>query len=80
VNDVGKLNGRVSKGEFMDCPKCDRKDLNEKELEIHMKVFHKPKPMQTVQKISNGVCPDCGCTLWLEEGCVHCPSCGFSRC
>jgi ribonucleoside-diphosphate reductase alpha chain len=27
-----------------------------------------------------GVCPDCGCSLAHEEGCVVCHSCGFSKC
>lgn len=35
--------------------------------------------------ISNGeikgeVCPDCGSVLIRENGCVHCSSCGWSRC
>lgn len=25
-------------------------------------------------------CPDCGADLVYEEGCIHCPSCGYSRC
>jgi len=25
-------------------------------------------------------CPDCGCNLYHESGCVSCPSCGFSKC
>ncbi len=27
-----------------------------------------------------GVCPDCGDKLVYENGCVHCRSCGYSRC
>lgn len=25
-------------------------------------------------------CPDCGCMLEFKEGCVMCPSCGYSKC
>jgi len=25
-------------------------------------------------------CPECGQTMWRQEGCVTCPVCGFSRC
>ena len=28
----------------------------------------------------NGVCPDCGCSLVHEEGCLNCRVCGFSKC
>jgi ribonucleoside-diphosphate reductase alpha chain len=27
-----------------------------------------------------GICPDCGSQLVHENGCAHCPSCGYSRC
>lgn len=26
------------------------------------------------------VCPECGAKLIREEGCIHCPKCGWSRC
>ena len=29
---------------------------------------------------SHAVCPDCGGKLQYIEGCVTCPSCGFSKC
>ena len=32
------------------------------------------------EEIKGEVCPDCGGTLIRENGCVHCPSCGWSRC
>ena len=25
-------------------------------------------------------CPDCGAPLYMQEGCISCPMCGFSRC
>ncbi|MDP2364015.1 MAG: hypothetical protein Q8M94_09630 [Ignavibacteria bacterium] len=35
---------------------------------------------QKPQKIAIGMCPDCGSTLWYQEGCSTCHSCGFSKC
>lgn len=29
---------------------------------------------------SDDVCPECGAKLIREEGCIHCPKCGWSRC
>ena len=34
-------------------------------------------PRQPRQKLE---CPDCGSEAWLEEGCAHCPACGWSKC
>lgn len=31
-------------------------------------------------EVKGEVCPDCGSVLIRENGCVHCPSCGWSRC
>ena len=64
----------------MKCEVCSRDNLNEKELEMHIKVFHKKKSQ--AQQGSQGFCPDCGNTLIFEEGCQRCssPSCGFSHC
>ena len=65
----------------MKCELCDRNNMTAKELSIHMKYFHKQAiGAQQPQKISGGVCPDCGATLFFQEGCVNCPSCGFSKC
>ena len=64
----------------MKCSRCDRDNLTEQELELHTKVFHKPKVSQPPQKIATGVCPDCGSTLWYMEGCATCQTCGFSKC
>ena len=65
----------------MDCTICGRKDLNEKELEVHIKVFHRQSKKKE-SKTANGMCPDCGSTLWFQEGCNSCsnPSCGYSHC
>ena len=64
----------------MKCSLCGRENLTERELEIHKKYFHKPKETQPPQKIASGACPDCGSTLWYQEGCASCQSCGFSKC
>lgn len=66
----------------MKCEQCGRDGLSQKELSIHIKYFH-PKQMKSYeqpQKVSGGVCPDCGSTLWYQEGCATCPNCGFSKC
>ena len=30
--------------------------------------------------LAEGICPECGEELIHENGCVQCPSCGFSLC
>lgn len=64
------------------CKVCGRGNLTEKELDIHTRYFHKTQKTshQQPQRISSGVCPDCGSTLWHQEGCTSCPSCGYSKC
>jgi len=27
-----------------------------------------------------GQCPECGGTLWYQEGCDICPACGYTKC
>jgi hypothetical protein len=56
------------------CDLCGRDGLSEKELAIHLKVFHKDG-----QKSSKGSCPECGASLIHQEGCLMC-SCGYSKC
>ena len=29
---------------------------------------------------STGQCPECGNLLIYQEGCQHCPACGYTRC
>lgn len=55
----------------MQCTKCSRELDTEKELEVHIKYFHKSQ--------ASGVCPDCGGTLMRQEGCEMC-HCGYSKC
>ena len=73
----------------MKCEICNRDNLTEKELEIHTKYFQgKCPPIKQIEIArqqsqprysANGSCPDCGATLWFEEGCVKC-SCGYTKC
>jgi len=66
----------------MKCDICGRDNLTEKELSIHIKYFHKGRSMrqEQPQRFASGVCPECGTTLWFEEGCATCHSCGYSKC
>ena len=66
----------------MKCAQCDREGLSEKELSIHIKYFHAKQitSYEQPQRIAAGVCPDCGVTLFYQEGCANCPGCGYSRC
>lgn len=25
-------------------------------------------------------CPECGAMLFIQEGCIHCPGCGYEKC
>ena len=53
------------------CPLCkESRDMSEKEMEVHLKYFHK--------KVDS--CPECGQQVIMQEGCKHCPSCGWSKC
>ena len=66
----------------MKCEQCGRDGLSQKELSVHMKYFHAKQTMsyEQPQKVAAGVCPDCGSTLFYQEGCANCPVCGFSKC
>ncbi len=66
----------------MQCDICSRDNLTDKELEMHIKVFHGKvdKTFQQPQQMTNGACQECGATLWYESGCVHCRSCGYEKC
>ena len=35
---------------------------------------------EDVRKTSSALCPDCGSTIEHLEGCLKCPSCGWSKC
>lgn len=48
-------------------------------LSNNLSVFEEQQAQKRVATIV-GVCPDCGGALMHEEGCVKCPSCGFTKC
>jgi ribonucleoside-diphosphate reductase alpha chain len=62
----------------MKCPKCIRDNMTDKEVQMHLKVFHKEKVQHQPQVA--GVCPECKGTLMMTEGCCLCHSCGYSKC
>ena len=65
----------------MRCDICYRELDSEKELMVHKKYFHGVSQNgQRSQAVASGSCPDCGCTLFYQEGCVKCQSCGYSKC
>jgi uncharacterized Zn finger protein (UPF0148 family) len=55
----------------MKCPLCGRELDSEKEVQIHLKLFH---------GAADNICPDCGSPTIHRSGCVDCPVCGWSRC
>ena len=63
----------------MICQICGRDGLSKKELVVHLKYFHKKQAQQS-QKVSAGACPECGLTLFYQEGCVTCMICGYNKC
>ena len=71
----------------MHCWKCvdsnhfPKREFTERELDFHMRRFHRVSvAKQTPQPVAHGVCPECGCTLFFQEGCVKCGTCGYSKC
>ena len=66
----------------MKCEGCGRDGLSQKELDAHMKFFHNiiAVSVEQPQRIAGGACPDCGSTLFYQEGCSNCQVCGFSKC
>ena len=58
----------------MKCKICNRVNLSGKELRIHMKYYHASRPGPPK------ICPECGATLWFQEGCGTCHNCGYSKC
>ena len=62
-------------------PEGDEVTLDEvavsKAPDIKVNNGHNNKPVD-VHKLSN--CPECGTKLQVNEGCITCPSCGYSAC
>lgn len=55
---------------MLKCPLCNKELAGEKEVDVHIRYFHKKADS----------CPECGQTVIMQEGCKHCPSCGWSKC
>jgi ribonucleoside-diphosphate reductase alpha chain len=50
-------------------------------LERHIGGDRKPEPEDSgLVKNLAGQCPECGNLLRYQEGCYHCPSCGYTKC
>jgi len=47
---------------------------------ILQKHFGNGKGLKPETDLSALSCPDCGCGLKTESGCIFCPECGYSRC
>ena len=67
----------------MRCELCGRDNITERELAVHTNYFHgslRHTDQQQPQRIASGACPECGSTLWYQEGCAACSSCGYNKC
>jgi ribonucleoside-diphosphate reductase alpha chain len=56
---------------------------NEQVLNVGHSQAKKPvetKPQQKEKAVEVNACPQCGATLTRHEGCMSCPSCGYSKC
>ena len=60
------------------CPVAVGNALLEMSREMMSELGNTPKV--TEQPTTTPTCPECGSTLNMIEGCVTCPSCGFSKC
>ena len=49
-------------------------------LKIERSQYASTPPADAKRKVADGVCPECGSTLFFGEGCHHCPSCGYEKC
>ena len=66
-----------------DIPNCPcTRDFSDKELAVHKQHFHRlhMQDNQQGRGVVSGVCPECGSTMFYQEGCKTCPSCGYSKC
>jgi len=58
-------------------------DLELKQNSTGQKELVKPKPVSSKKIVDNGEapgCPECGMMLEFAEGCMSCPTCGYSKC
>lgn len=79
LKGIGCNNPTWEDGEvILSCP-----DAIGKALERYMKMKEgkpQPKRQRKLRTVKTAVCPECGGTLVYQEGCVHCLSCGYSKC
>ncbi len=68
-------------GSFQLPPDFDSKALAEisATAEVAKPIFHPLSAAEEAELIARGICPECGSSLYFQEGCVTC-SCGFSKC
>ena len=67
--------------------KVNKKEKKEPIVELQTHELPKQTPIQDAVVIKSkselkkdGVCPDCGSKLMMNEGCMSCAACGFSAC
>lgn len=53
---------------------------NEIQKELKIKPIYKVETSSSFTEVENPKCPKCGEELSMVEGCMSCPSCGYSKC
>lgn len=53
---------------------------NEIQKELNIKPIYKVETSSSFTEVENPKCPKCGEELSMVEGCMSCPSCGYSKC
>ena len=53
---------------------------NEIQKELNIKPIYKVETSNSFTEVENPKCPKCGEELSMVEGCMSCPSCGYSKC
>jgi len=67
------------------CPLCgvhigsDTPEGLARARKLHNKVRHLSTESAS-RLVASGICPECGATLFSQEGCIICQSCGYSKC
>jgi ribonucleoside-diphosphate reductase alpha chain len=65
----------------------EKRAMDQKEIvtKVEIPVLEKQEASVMVKKTNSfnnivGVCPECGCALRHQEGCLVCDACGYSKC
>jgi len=67
-------------GRVLSCPDVIAKVLA-LEVDFELKLSSKDvEEVATTRTSSTGQCPECSSMLIFQEGCVLCPSCGYTKC